>query len=391
MKCKLCGGEAKELGGNRYRCNYCAHEFEGVIETVNNNTHAHNKSNAESENRGRDFIIGNVLGSQDFVNPPANRSEFLERTSQIYQQLDNAGRSSTTDTSTPNANTDTNTNSNPVSNAGSNPNRNFCAPPEHLELGKDPESALSGEELYDSAIGGVVEIYAYDVEGEGASSSGFAISEKGFVLTNAHAVLNEEGEVYNNIVVKNKDGEFRAFAIAVGKPADGINDSIDLCLLYVHGLNAKPSPLGDVSKIRNGQKVYLIGNSLGSGTCITSGIISDKERAIEGLSYPYIMTDAAANPGNSGGPLYNAYGEIIGVLVAGIDGAKGMNYAIPASIVELFLSFVIQNMPFAGNDELDINQYSKAKTPLAHSFNLSDALSGLKLFIDIALFIMAFF
>ena len=109
MKCKLCGGEAKELGGNRYRCNYCAHEFEGVIETVNNNTHAHNKSNAESENRGRDFIIGNVLGTQDFVNPPTSRSEFLERTSQIYQQLDNAGRSSTTDTSTPNANPTTNT------------------------------------------------------------------------------------------------------------------------------------------------------------------------------------------------------------------------------------------------------------------------------------------
>ena len=386
MKCRLCGGEAKELGGNRYRCNYCAHEFEDVV-VPTNNVHAYNKPNAESGNKGRDFIVGNFLGSQDFVNPPASRSEFLERSSQIYQQLDNIGNNHTSDTPT----TNTNTNTNPVPNTGSTSSSNFFAPPEHLELGKDPESAMSGEELYDSAIGGVVEIYAYDNEGEGASSSGFAISEKGFVLTNAHAVLNEEGEVYNNITVKNKDGEFRAFAIAVGKPADGINDSIDLCLLYVHGLTAKPSPLGDVTKIRNGQKVYLIGNSLGSGTCITSGIISDKERAIEGLSYPYIMTDAAANPGNSGGPLYNAYGEIIGVLVAGIDGAKGMNYAIPASIVELFLSFVIQNMPFAGNEELDVNQYSKPKTPQAHSLNISNALSGLKLFIDIALFIMAFF
>ena len=259
-----------------------------------------------------------------------------------------------------------------------------------LFLSRLTSGMFQSEELYDSAINGVVEIYASDNEGAGASSSGFVVSEMGFVLTNAHAVLNESDEVYENIVVKTKTAEYRGFVIAAGKPADGINDSIDLCLLYVHGLNVKPSPIGDVSKLRNGQKVYLIGNSLGSGTCITSGIISDKERAIEGLSYPYIMTDAAANPGNSGGPLYNAYGEIIGVLVAGIDGAKGMNYAIPADIVKLFLTFVIQNTPLSTQENLDINQYAHS-APSSHSFDIASALGGLKLFIDIALFIMAFF
>ena len=310
MKCKLCGGETKELGYNRYRCIYCSHEFENVVVPTNNTT-TYSKNNTETENTGRNFIVGNFLGTGDFVNPPETRSEFNERMAQINQATGNAGGYNANN-STPNANTNT-----------QNPNQTFFAPPENLVVAENSEGVMSGEELYDSAIGGVVEIYAYDEEGAGASSSGFVISENGFVLTNAHAVLNEEGEVYNNIVIKNKTDEYRGFAIAVGKPADGVNDSIDLCLLYVHGLKAKPSPLGDVSKIRNGQKVYLIGNSLGSGTCITSGIISDKERAIEGLSYPYIMTDAAANPGNSGGPLYNAYGEIIGVLVAGIDGAKG--------------------------------------------------------------------
>ena len=335
MKCKLCGGETKELGVNRYRCVYCGYEFEGVVASEGNS------SNFASANNG-------------FA------SNFTTNSAPVSSQAFGAQSAGAT-TCTPSAN---------------------LAASEH-------GTVLSGEEIYDNAINGVVEIYAFDKEGAGASSSGFVVSERGFLLTNAHAVLNESGEIYENIVVKTKSGEYRAFVIATGKPADGINDSIDLCLLYVRDLHVKPNVIGDVSKIRNGQKVYLIGNSLGSGTCITSGIISDKERAIEGLSYPYIMTDAAANPGNSGGPLYNEQGEIIGVLVAGIDGAKGMNYAIPADIVKLFLTFVIQSTPLGSSQIIDAKDYALPKSSCAHGFDLATALSGLKIFIDAVLLVLA--
>lgn len=333
MKCKLCGGETKELGANRYRCIYCAYEFEDAIVSADNFSAPTNFNT--SLNTNRDFITGGLpLGSQDYVN--------------------------------------------------GTPSPNLAASEMQGEV-------MSGDQIYDNAIDGVVEIYASDGDGMGASSSGFVVSECGFVLTNAHAVLNENDQVFENITIKTIHGEYRGFVIAAGKPADGIHDSIDLCLLYVHGLNVKPNPLGDVTKIRNGQKVYLIGNSLGSGTCITSGIISDKERAIEGLSYPYIMTDAAANPGNSGGPLYNEYGEIIGVLVAGIDGAKGMNYAIPADIVKLFLTFVVENTALKNKQDLDLNKYAMTKSTYAHAFDASTALGGLKLFLEIAMFVLGLF
>lgn len=87
--------------------------------------------------------------------------------------------------------------------------------------------------------------------------------------------------------------------------------------------------------VRNGQKLYVIGNALGMGTCITSGIISDKRRMVNGK--PRLMTDCAANHGNSGGPVFDEDGRVIGAIVAGIDSAKGMNFAIPADVIEDFL------------------------------------------------------
>ena len=251
-------------------------------------------------------------------------------------------------------------------------------------------NVLSGEDIYERAIDSVVEIYALSRDEKGSMcSSGFVVSEKGFVLTNAHAVLDGFGQLSKKIQVKTNKGVFNAYPIALGKPADGKTDSIDLCLLYVEGLCEKANDIGDVSSLKNGQKVYLIGNSLGEGTCITSGIISDKQRAIPGLSYPYIMTDAAANHGNSGGPLYNERGEVIGVLVAGIDGAKGMNYAIPSNVVDAFMSFVINGSEMKKTTLGELDKYSQASTTYAMS--LSMAFSGVRLVVDVIEYIVNLF
>lgn len=249
---------------------------------------------------------------------------------------------------------------------------------------------LSGEQIFESAQDSVVEIYALNRDGKSSMcSSGFIVSSTGFVLTNAHAVLDNFGQIAKQIQVKTTNGVFEAFPIALGKPADGKTDSIDLCLLYVNGVSKTVTTFGDSTTLKNGQKVYLIGNSLGEGTCITSGIISDKQRAMPGLSYPYIMTDAAANHGNSGGPLYNEKGEIIGVLVAGIDGAKGMNYAIPSKVAEEFMSYVINNSEIKKTNLGELQKYSQ--TMSTYSMSLSMAFSGVRLVIDVVEYIVNLF
>lgn len=209
------------------------------------------------------------------------------------------------------------------------------------------QESLSGEAVFEKLQTAVVEIYASDAK-QMARSSGFIVTSTGFILTNAHAVLDRNKEPYKNITVRYNGKMLDAKLIAVGKPVDGKHDNVDLALLFAVGIkDCNVATLGDSSACKNGQKVYLIGNSLGNGTCITSGIISDAKRTMAGLSYPYIMTDAAANHGNSGGPLVDEKGEVIGVLVAGVQNAEGMNYAIPSAIVNDFLQYVISktNLP----------------------------------------------
>lgn len=254
------------------------------------------------------------------------------------------------------------------------------------------KEALSGEELFEKAIPSVVEIFVQSVNSS-AAASGFVISSKGLVLTNAHAVLDEYGKLFEKIFVRSGDKYYSAYPLAIGEPrANQDYDTIDLCLLFVEGLSNLPAvSFADVNLLKNGQKVYLIGNSLGEGTCITSGIISDKDRLVGGLSYPYIMTDAAANPGNSGGPLFSEYGEVIGVLVAGITSAKGMNYAIPANVAEKFLSHVINSTDIKSLDLGELNRYKNLSAASTYGLSAEKILDGVKLIADIISYVIGLF
>ena len=250
-------------------------------------------------------------------------------------------------------------------------------------------AVLSGEQIYDSAVDGVVEILAWNPDSKGQMcSSGFVVSPEGFVLTNAHAVLDEKGKILQNIEVKSTKGTHRAAVVAIGSPEIKPNTA-DLCLLYVENLYVNPSKLGDSTLLRNGQKVYLIGNSLGAGTCITSGIISDREREVLGLSHPYVMTDAAANHGNSGGPLFNERAEVVGVLVAGIDGAKGMNFAIPSVVANQFMNYVVSNSNIRSLNCYGLRQYSQATAKDLGT--LSVVFSGVRIFLDVVEYLAGLF
>lgn len=209
------------------------------------------------------------------------------------------------------------------------------AMPPKAERGQDVAAPLSpatpsGEEVYAQCIDSVMEVRAYSGRTL-VSGSGFALGG-GYAVTNAHVVV-KDGTPASRLEVYICGKTCAAEIVALGtNRADGD----DLALLRIKNAPAavKPVRFADFSTVKNGQRLFVIGNSLGGGTCITAGIVSDRLRMVEGK--PRLMTDCAVNRGNSGGPVFNAAGEVAGAVVAVTTSAEGMNYAIPADRVRAF-------------------------------------------------------
>ena len=195
----------------------------------------------------------------------------------------------------------------------------------------------SGEDVFEENIGSIVEIYCDLGNGNMSSGSGYVVSTNGKIVTNTHVVTNGSQPV-SNIVVKIMGKQYPASVISLGDNKGGRGNGVDLALIRLNDIFVTTKPVTfSSSSVRNGMKVYAVGNSLGQGTCITTGIVSDKSRTL-GDGKTYIMTDCAINPGNSGGPLFNGDGEVIGSVVSGITSAEGMNFAIPYETVQKFIS-----------------------------------------------------
>ena len=193
--------------------------------------------------------------------------------------------------------------------------------------------AEKGEDVFDANINSVMEITGNNAKSR-FSGSGFMIDDDGYAITNAH-VVTENGNLLQNlkgyICGRTVDLEVKA----VGSPNPSVGEDLALVKLRSVPAGMKKVKLADSKSIRNGQRVFVIGNSLGLGTCITSGIVSDKRRSVNGQDR--LMTDCAINGGNSGGPIFNENGEVIAVVVSGIDEAEGMNFGIPVDIVQYFI------------------------------------------------------
>ena len=155
--------------------------------------------------------------------------------------------------------------------------------------------------------------------------SGFIIKEDGTVITNNHVIANAE-----DILIRVGDKEYNAEVI-------GADPYMDLAVLKIKTKDKfKPVSFGDSTKARVGDWVVAIGNPFGLGGTVTSGIISARNRQIGLTRYEdFIQTDASINQGNSGGPLFNLKGEVIGVNTAiiapGQSGSIGIGFAIPAN------------------------------------------------------------
>ena len=211
-------------------------------------------------------------------------------------------------------------------------------------------------DIYDAVSPGVVGVLNYTqaktpkgktIDDLYGSGTGFVVSSKGYILTNAHVV---EGASKITVPVFGEEEERPAKVI-------GSDSETDIAVLKVEGAQLQPLKLGDSEAVRVGEYVLAIGNPLSSdelANTITFGIISATKREVTIDSYTntYLQTDAAINFGNSGGPLINLKGEVVGInsaktITAGYDemgnavSAEGIGFALPINQVQKIMEVLI--------------------------------------------------
>ena len=155
--------------------------------------------------------------------------------------------------------------------------------------------------------------------------SGFIISTDGYILTNAHVV-----EAADEINVKlNDKREFKAKVI-------GSDKRTDIALIKIDATGLPAVKFGDPNRLKVGEWVIAIGSPFGFENSVTAGIVSAKGRSLPQENFvPFIQTDAAVNPGNSGGPLFNMRGEVVGInsqIYSRTGGFMGLSFSIPIDV-----------------------------------------------------------
>ena len=208
-----------------------------------------------------------------------------------------------------------------------------------LELRPAPGKALTYTQIYDSAIPSTVSIQAFSAGG-GASGSGVVLTEDGYILTNAHVVAGARA-----VDVIFHDNRTLPASLV------GFHAVEDLAVLKVEAGGLTPAQFGDSGALRIGEPVAALGDSLGYRATFTEGIVSSLVREVEvdGITMNLLQTTAAINYGNSGGPLLNQYGQVVGINTIKIvneDGsAEGLGFAIPSRRVKYVADHLIAGEP----------------------------------------------
>ncbi|MDB5898198.1 MAG: Peptidase Do [Ramlibacter sp.] len=166
--------------------------------------------------------------------------------------------------------------------------------------------------------------------------SGFIVAADGIIMTNAHVVKDA-----TEVVVKLTDRrEFRAKVL-------GTDPKTDIAVLKINATNLPTVTLGSTENLRVGEWVLAIGAPFGFENTVTAGVVSAKGRSLpDDSAVPFIQTDVAVNPGNSGGPLFNARGEVVGInsqIYSQSGGYQGVSFAIPIDLASKIKDQIVRN------------------------------------------------
>jgi serine protease Do len=198
--------------------------------------------------------------------------------------------------------------------------------------------------------------------------SGFILSADGVILTNAH-VVDDADEVTVKLTDKR---EFTAKVL-------GVDKTTDVAVLKIAARDLPYVKIGDPKATKVGEWVVAIGQPFGFENTVTSGIVSAKSRSLPGDSYvPFIQTDAAVNPGNSGGPLFNLKGEVIGVnsqIFSRSGGFQGLAFAVPIDVAMQVKDQIVQT-GHASHGRLGIS-VQEVNQALAQNFGLKSPTGAL--------------
>ena len=209
------------------------------------------------------------------------------------------------------------------------------------------DTKLSGEKsaqsAYEKVSDSTVAILTFEdkisseenAEGQG---TGIIVSSDGYIVTNSH-VIGDSKTAYKYQIINNDGKKYTANVV-------GYDTRTDLAVLKIKGKDLKPVHFVKKSHLQVGEDIIAVGNpgGLDFQNSLTKGIVSAKDRTLDDSTVSYIQTDAAVNPGNSGGPLCNLYGEVIGITTAKINSAtyEGMGFAIPTDTVETIVNNIIK-------------------------------------------------
>ena len=175
------------------------------------------------------------------------------------------------------------------------------------------------------------------VKTAGGLGSGFFINKEGYLITNFHVIAGEKKISVTHFLQENK-----ILRRVVHKEVEIIATAPfhDLVVLKLKDLDTQITPVvfAPEEKLNIGETIFAIGNPLGLERTVTEGVLSQTHRNFGGILY--LQVDAPVNPGNSGGPLFNARGQAIGVINMGVPTMEGLNFAIPARHVKYILDHI---------------------------------------------------